>query len=321
MMKLAAVALLAVFALVGCASTPSVSPMTSVGDGRAQSQAVFDELLNPKAPGCSAAVAIKGEVVWAAARGMADLAASRPLDTKTRFDIASVSKQFTAVAILLLQQDGLLDTADSLAVHLDGLPAWSRHVTIDDLLHHTSGIPDYTVLLAQSGVAITEKASQADAVTAIAEVNEIPSGGGFEYSNSNYVLLAELVENSSGTTLAEFLQARVFGPSNLDMVLEPAREATDTALSYFNGEPEVSGWTQMGDGSIFTSPSELARWGDNYRTGTVGGTTLVAEMTRSPVDTGAPDNSRYGTGLVVAPDGTLSHGGGWVGFVTIFIGL
>jgi CubicO group peptidase (beta-lactamase class C family) len=227
-----------------------------------------------------------------------------------------VSKQFTAIAVLQLAQDGALALTDPLSRHLPTLPSWARSVTLDDLLHHTSGIPDYTDLLIQGGTTLDEPADQADAIAAIASVAEIETTRGFAYSNSNYVLLAEVIAAVAGTDLAAVLESSVFGDASLR--LEPAPRSADVAVPYVAaGEgwrPARSGWTQVGDGSVVGSPSDLVMWADVYRSDEA----LRQRLVEGAVATGAPDGSRYGRGLVVGADGSLSHAGGWSGYVTLF---
>jgi CubicO group peptidase (beta-lactamase class C family) len=269
-------------------------------------------------PGCSAAVGIEGRVVWAGARGVADVASGAPLTQATVFDIASVSKQFTATAVLLLATDGRLTVTDPLARHLDGLPAWLGRVTLSQLIHHTSGVPEYGELLISQGHALTERTTHAQAVRGIAAVPRprFAPGTRYEYSNSNYVLLAEVVRAASGTPLPEFLAARVFGPLDLAMTLDPVGAVKGKAASYEGDAPVAWPWQQVGDGGVQTTPTELVRWADNYRTGRLGGRALLAAQLADPVDIDA--RARYAAGIVMHPDGGLSHNGGWAGYRSAF---
>ena len=246
-------------------------------------------------------------------RGLANVATGEGLTTASVLDMASVSKQFTATAVLLLAEEGVLSLDDSLADWVGGMPADASEISLNDLMHHTSGIADYTSLL---DAELSESTTQQDALDAIAALSRLRGGGGFSYSNSNYVLLAEVVEAASGMPLAEFLDERIFGALELDMRLEPAYDGPNVAQSYEAGAPLNWGWLQVGDGSIYTTPSELVRWADNYRIGEVGGGALLEAQTAGAVDTGA--GTKYGAGIEVAPDGALSHSGGWEGYVTMF---
>ena len=109
-------------------------------------------------------------MVWAAARGVADLAAGRPIETATTFPIASVTKQFTATVVLLLAHEGRLSLDDPLSTWVPGLPPWSDSVTVAQAMHMVSGIPDYVDLRARAGTAETEPrngASSAPVITAV----------------------------------------------------------------------------------------------------------------------------------------------------------
>lgn len=304
MRRASAVAVVAVvLALTGCQSTQ--------GEPGTASDAILSRYLEADEPGCSAAVGVDGAVVWAGARGTADLA-GEPLTTASIFDIASVSKQFTGVAILLLEQDGALSLDDPLSLYVPGLGLDADRVTVAAMLTHTTGIPDYTSLLDAD---LDEPTTQADAIATLVALPRLAGTAGFSYSNSNYVLLAEVVEAASGMSLAEFLAARVFGPLELDMRLEPLYDAPGVVTGHEGGQPVSAAWTQVGDGSVYASPSELVRWANNYRTGDVGGQRLLDAQVDDAAPTGRSD---YGAGIEIAPDGSLSHLGGWAGVVTVF---
>ena len=314
---------------VSSMAPPTASPPTatvssgSVDDRGARSDAVL-AAVPADGPGCSAAAAMEGRVVWADARGLADVAAGTPLTPATRFDIASVSKQFTATAVLLLSFDGALALTDPLSAHVAGLPTWADRVSIDQLIHHTSGIPDYDLLLTQRGIPITTPTTQQDALDVLAGVTDLKfePGTTHEYSNSNYLLLAEVVKAASGQPLGEFLARRVYEPLHLDMAVQPGDRAADVAVGYQQLNQQLSPvdpqWQQVGDGAVITTPTELARWGDNYRTGQVGGPRLLAAITDGSVPTATdPQAPRYGAGVYLLPNGFLGHNGGWGGHLTV----
>ena len=305
--------------------TPTGAPVSSGSpdDRGARSDAVL-AAVPADGPGCSAAAAVDGQVVWADARGLADVAAGTPLTTGTRFDIASVSKQFTAAAVLLLSFDGAVALTDPVSAHVSGLPDWADRVSIDQLIHHTSGIPDYDLLLTLDGVPLTTPTTQQDALDALAEVTDLrpEPGTTHEYSNSNYLLLAEVVKAASGQALPEFLATRVFTPLDLEMAVQPGGRPADVAVGYQQLNRALSPihpqWQQVGDGSILTTPTELVRWADNYRTGRVGGSPLLKAVEDGSVATvNDPQAPRYGAGIYLLPDGSLGHYGGWAGHVSV----
>ena len=243
-----------------------------------------------------------------------------PSTTETRFDIGSVSKQFTATAVLLLSIDGALNVHDPISKYVPGLPGWADQITIDQLIHHTSGIPDYVQQLTSKGISYTQPTTQQDALAAIAAVPQLRDTPGrtFDYSNSNYLLLAEVAETASGQTLADLLTDRIFQALSLNMQLHPTLTGPDVATGYWTVNQQLTPlqaqWLQIGDGAIYTTPTEVARWADNYRTGRVGGPRLLAAVTADAVpQSNQPNSLRYGAGIDIFPNGALGHRGYWSG--------
>jgi CubicO group peptidase (beta-lactamase class C family) len=307
-------------------TTGATADPTTVTDPAivASSERVLAAAIKPGTPGCSAAVGVKGKPVWVGARGVANLATGEPITPDTVFDIASVSKQFTATAILLLAEAGKLTLNDPLSQHMPGLPAWATTVTLAQMMHHTSGIPDYLGLLQAQGYGLRDRTTQEQALQAVtgAPALDFTPGSSFEYSNSNYLLLGEIVQRVSGEPLPQYLSAKIFGPLGLAMVVDPVGHVPHKAVSYekVDGQYQVadSPWEQVGDGSIQTTPSQLVRWADNYRTGTVGGKKLLDDQLAGAVETEPGGANRYGAGIYLMSNGTLDHDGAWGGFVTAF---
>jgi CubicO group peptidase (beta-lactamase class C family) len=286
------------------------------------SQSILDNAIKADAPGCSAAVGIDGNVVWTGARGIANLTTHAPISAATVFDIASTTKQFTAAAILLLVEANKLTLNDLLSQHVSGLPAWAASVTVNQLMHQTSGIPDYVELLQAD---YRDRTTQTQALKALEAVPklEFAPGSKFEYSNSNYLLLGEIVSRVSGQPLPDVLSAKIFRPLDLAMVMAPNGNVPNKAVSYEKGDGggftvAESRWEQVGDGGIQTTPTQLVRWADNYRTGKVGGQRLLDMQLAGAVPTDSGGDERYGAGIFVHADGTLDHGGSWIGFLTEF---
>ncbi len=292
---------------------PAAVPAAEPDERPLRSDEALASIVDPALPGCSAAVGVQGAVVWAGAAGLADLEAGIPITTRTRFDMASVAKQFTATAILLLERDGAVRLTDTVGTHVDGLPAWGRTVTLDQLMHHTSRIRDYWIALEAEGLGFGDPVDHAHILRAIGRLGTLSPGSGFEYSNSNYVLLAEVVHRVSGMPLPQFLEQRIFAPLDLDMQLAPALTAADVALSYDDDLTlQQPGWAAYGPVGIYTTPSELARWGDQYRAGGL----VQGDVAAGAVDQG--EGELYGAGIDIHPDGTLGHNGRFGGHITTF---
>jgi CubicO group peptidase (beta-lactamase class C family) len=293
--------------------TRAIAAANEVPEQSRQSDAAVTSLVNASQPGCSAAVAKDGTVVWAGAAGLADLSNGTPVTTSTRFDIASVSKQFTATAILMLQRRGLLKLSDPIGAYVDGLPEWGATVTLDQLMHHTSRIPDYWVKLDDIGIGFSQPADQHVTLDAIRRETELEPGAGFLYSNSNYVLLAEVVGRVSGKPLPEFLKTTIFDPLGLAMVLNPTLHAPNIALSYDDDlQLQEAGWTSYGHTGIITTPTELARWGDQYRASEI----IQPDLVQGTVYD--EPGVYYAAGIDILTNGDLTHSGRMGGFITDF---
>ncbi|MCV6963050.1 hypothetical protein BST27_18715 [Mycobacterium intermedium] len=318
--------------LVACGGHPSstvaTTPTTTATatEKARSSQAVLDDAIKADEPGCSAAVGVEGKVVWTGVRGVQNLGTGEKITSDTVFDIASVSKQFTATAILLMVQAGKLTLDDAVSQYVSDLPPWATRVSVGQLMHQTSGIPDYTGLLQEKGFQLGDATTQTQALQAVADVPELAfkPGSRYEYSNSNYLLLGEIVHRVAAQPLADYLAAQIFQPLGLGMVLDPVGRIPNKAMSYTTGGSEReyelanSAWEQVGDGGIQTTPSQLVRWGDNYRTGNVGGPQLLDAQLAGAVETEPGGSDRYGAGIFVLANGMLEHDGSWAGFVSDF---
>ena len=300
--------LMAAVALSACAAS----------DPRAdRAGALLDDAILAEGPGCSAAVAERGEVVWTYARGMADLDRSIPIDTSTRFNVASVTKQFTATAVLMLAEEGKLALSDPVSDYVDGLPPWSDEVTVGDLITHTSGIADFVV----PGDEMVDREVLLQSLAAHPDARR--KNANFNYSNDNYMLLGLIVEEAGGSDLGAWVQSEIFAPYGLDMVLEPGAVADDIAIGYLEGSPPFTPapneYVVPGPTGIVTTPSELAKWGDHYRDPRILPEATLQEALSAavPVD-GRDSGSRYGPGVFISEDETIEHIGAVAGTGTYF---
>jgi CubicO group peptidase (beta-lactamase class C family) len=300
--------LVAAVALSACAAS----------DPRAeQAGALLDDAILAEGPGCSAAVAERGEVVWTYARGMADLDRSIPIETSTRFNIASVTKQFTATAALMLAEEGKLALSDPVSDYVEDLPPWGDEVTVGDLMTHTSGIADLVV----PGDEVVDREVLLQSLAAHPGARR--ENTSFHYSNDNYMLLGLIVEEASGRALAEWVQSEIFAPYELDMVLEPGAVADDIAIGYLEGSPPFTAasneYVVPGPTGIITTPSELARWGDHYREPQTFPKAALEKALNAAMPVGGRDPGyRYGPGVFISVEETIEHVGDVAGTGTYF---
>ena len=307
------------------ASATTAKVADAVIEGKVRATRALFAGADPAGPGCSVAVRVGDDVVFAEAYGLASIETGTPITTKTVMDIASTSKQFTATAILLLVNEGKVDLEADVRTYIPQLPKYPKTVRVRDLMHHQSGLTDYTDLLTKP---LSERTTPADALAALVADNKLSFDPGteFEYNNSNYFLMSLIVQRVTGATLDIFLRDRVFVPLGLSMVMDPVGAIAQKAESYTGSRGAwtnaVSRWEQLGDGGIQTTPTELVKWASEYWSPQlVGGAIAPRRLENAVADTGA-EYAIYGAGITqisaVGKPVRLSHEGAWAGFVTVF---
>lgn len=200
-------------ALGAAALTLSFAATAARADVETDTAALFSAWAGSDGPGCAVSVVRDGRTAFQAAYGQANVEAGTANTARTAFQIGSVSKQFTAFAVHLLAAEGKLSLQDDVRKHVPEMHAFDRPVTVDQLLHHTSGLRDEWMVLLQ-GRRPEDAVTQHDTLRALFAQRELnfEPGSRFVYSNSNYTLLALVVERASGQSFPAFMKARVFEP-------------------------------------------------------------------------------------------------------------
>lgn len=283
---------------------------------------------NKAGPGVTLGIVQNGHLVLHRSAGLASVEQDVPIGPETRFRIASVSKQFTCAAVLMLDQEGRLRLDDPVTRHLTDLP--EQGVTVEHLMHNTSGIRDMLEILRQGGADLgTPVSTEAltDGIRRQRRLNFAP-GTRFLYSNSNFLLLGLIVERLTGETLAAFLERRIFAPLGMSATQHTPDVSVaipGLATGYL---PHPAGWMRAphalplgGEGGLVSSVTDLALWDRNLNTGRVGGDWLAPALARQTPFLNGTEN-RYARGQIVRDyrgHGTISHGGLWPGFKTEFL--
>lgn len=289
----------------------------------AQTSAIFAEY-DGDGPGCVVGIRWSGES-HVMAFGMADVDAAEPLTFESIFDIGSVSKQFTAGAIALLVTDGdlALDTEVSSIVNIEPFGA---SVSVSDLVHHTSGLPDYTELLDAEDDEVTTNDDVIKLVAADGFEPAFDPGTAFEYSNTNYVLLSRVVADVSGESLVDFSATRIFEPLGMSnsVVRDDQGDLLDGQAQGYGDDggswtPVGSSWQQTGDGAIHATIPDLLRWADLFLPGAsdVGGGLGSPVWQQQMLEPGKVDDdgSQYAFGIGIEDGGNiLAHAGSWIGY-------
>ena len=293
-----------------------------------------DALLAPwaaqRGPGATLAIVLEGELAVQRHAGLASVEHGVPIGPQTRFRIASVSKQFTCAAILMLAEEGALSLEEEARTYLPELPELADRVTVSQLMHNTSGIRDMLEIMRHGGADLGTPLRHDDLLAGICRqrtLNFTP-GTRFLYSNSNFLLLGLIVERLNGESLRDFLERRIFAPLGMrdTRVTEDVQEAIPHLASGYFGEA-ANGWFRAshafplhGEGGLVSSVQDLALWDRNVTTRRIGGGWLEQIDRQTPFANGT--ENRYARGLVVRSyrgARTVSHGGLWPGYRTEFL--
>ena len=311
--------LLCLFALPCATSATELTP----------ADAGIDGLMRPydgRGPGASVLVLKDGEPVFRRSYGLAVVEDGTPATPSTNYRLASVSKQFTAAAILLLAEDGKLSIDDPLKKWLPTLPAAADAVTLRHLLSHTSGLLDYEDLM---DPAATRQVHDIDVLHLLEKEDRgyFAPGSDYRYSNSGYALLALVAGKASGNDFASFLRQRIFLP--LGMANTHAhQDGVDDVPERAYGYSQINGrWQRtdqsttsavLGDGGIYSSLDDLAKWDAAlYDERLLKAASL--KLTFSPATpTTEPDVPFYGMGWRINGN-ALWHSGESIGFRNVIV--
>lgn len=273
-------------------------------------------------PGAAVLVASKGRILYKAAAGLASVPRKIPMETNMVFNLASVSKQFTAMGILMLEADGTLRSSDSIRKHIGELPEYTQSITIRHLIHHQGGLPDY-----ESICKTNDKPMSNDAVIQFLKNTKkplFPAGSKYAYSNTGYVILASIVSRASGMPFHQFIEKRIFGPAGMTsaFILTPQSRARWESLpakghTKNNTHTPFSGCdTLVGDGSVIAGVEDLHKWFTALHKSTLLPAQHMKTFFTPQKAAGGPS---YAYGLEKQKDEgeiSYSHDGDWGGFLS-----
>jgi CubicO group peptidase (beta-lactamase class C family) len=287
---------------------------------------LFAKWNKPDSPGCAVAVIREGKVIYERGYGCANLEYGTPITPSSVFYIASVSKQFTAMSVLLLAQQGKLSLDDDIRKYLSEVPDFGRVITIRHLFHHTSGLRDYEELLAMAGWRMDDVITRQHMLNIVSRQKELnfSPGNEYQYCNTGYCLLAEIVARVSEQSFSAFTDANIFKPlgmTNTHFHDDHERIVRNRAYSYrpdgrksfknaFNNASVVGG------GGMYSTVEDLAKWLNNFDDGRVGGPEVLKQMHEQGVLNNGQTN-RYAFGLAIDEHKGMKmveHNGAFAGY-------
>jgi len=296
--------------------------LAAQGRGDAVDDLMREAMRQHPIPGAALAIIRDGQTVKTAAYGMASLEPRAPATPETAFEIGSVTKQFTAAAILLLAQEGKLSVDDNIPRHLKGAPeSWSR-ITIRHLLTHTSGLKNYTGL---DGFELARRMTQEQFIAQIAAwPPDFQPGEKWAYCNTGYNLLGYIIENVSGTSYRDFLERKIFAPLGMSATalrdpraVLPSRAAgyeTNRAGQFVSRNPDLT--DVFSAGALVSTVGDLARWNAALNADVILTAASRAQMW-TPVRLNGGTAHPYGFGWFLEPwhgHADIGHSGSTSGF-------
>lgn len=326
------------------------SPVRTIDDKATRVAALFLPLEKGDTPGAAVIVIKEGRVLLKTGYGVANLETGQRITPDTAFLLASVTKQFTAMAVMILAERGKLNYEDSLSKFFPRFPSFAREITVRKLLNHTAGLPEYEGLFlkqrlidrdwprsGKSQRSLFEPTSK-DVLKLLAEEKKLRfrPGDKFEYSNSGYVVLAQIVEKVSGESFSQFLQQNIFAPLGMKRTLlydETRPKLSNVAISYMlkRGVYQDVDYAPLnliyGEDNIYTTVEDMARWDRALSTNTLVRTaTLKEAFTPGKLNNGKMAQygmvegkmTYYGFGWLIDDD-KVYHPGGWLGYRTAIV--
>ena len=299
--------------------------------------AIFTEFDHSGSVGCAVGVARNGEFVYKKGYGYANLDWDIPITPSTVFYMGSVSKQFTATAIALLAHEGKLSLDDDIREYLPEMPRRDPPVTIRQVVHHMSGVPDMYRVMGQNGLSTWDRFSRLEALELLAKQElDFAPGEKYQYSNGGYFLLSMVVERASGKSLREYTTEKIFQPLGMNDTHfhdDPVHIVKRRAMSYGTreeGEQGVEGeyyqsyqgnFVLPGAGGLYSTVEDLLQWDRNYLSNQLGSSDLMDVVhTKGVLNSGEELGYAFGIregehrGLT-----TWGHSGSFMGFKTSYV--
>ncbi len=236
---------------------------------------LFSKFTSPHDPGCAVLVIKDGQPVFRKGYGVADLRTLQKIGPETNFRLASLTKQFTAMAVMLLVHDGKLHYDDRLSDVFPDFPAYGKAITIRQVLNHTSGLVAYEDIMEKQYAGISDdkipQISDAGVLDLLKQQTstKFTPGTRWEYSNSGYVLLAMVVEKRSGMRFGDFLRQRIFAPLGMSGTIAYEKGRNEVAHRAYGHTQTAGKWSEtdqsstsatLGDGGVYTSLEDLEKW-------------------------------------------------------------
>ena len=295
-----------------------------------QLNTILEKAVAPDQPGLAVLVKKDGHTLFERGYGLSKIRGGAPITPATDFRLASVTKQFSAMAVTLLVRDGKLSYDSTLPEIFPEFPAYGKAITVRHLLTHTAGLPDYEDLMERGEKSNGKRWSpehqiRDEEVLALLEREprgKFAPGTSWAYSNSGYVVLGLIVAKISGVSYPEFVEQRIFGPLHMQHTLAYQKGKTDIPHRAFGHSREhgklvltdqSSTSATLGDGGVYSNLEDLSKWDDALANHTLlSAKEMQAALTPVKLADGRePHWPKEANGDNLAPGKPVSYGFGW----------
>lgn len=288
--------------------------------------AIFAEYDKVNSPGCALAILKDGKIIYKRGYGISNLEYNIPISSSSIFHVASVSKQFTAAAIIRLSLEGKLSLNDDIRKYLPEVPDFGHTITFSNLIHHTSGIRDQWVLQWLAGWRRDDVITENDILEMLSRqktLNFLP-GNEYSYCNTGFTLAAIAVKRITGVSLREYADSVFFKPlgmTNTHFHSDHSEITPNRTSAYRKDEQgklkiSIPVFDNYGATSLFTTVEDLAKWDENFYTGKIGGEAFIKLMQSTGfLNDKTPEN--YAAGLIISNYKgykTVEHSGADAGY-------
>lgn len=294
--------------LLGLLASPIAAGAQLAARTEGQVDSIFARFDRTDSPGCVVGVSERGRPVLARAYGMSDLQHRLALHPRNIFHVASISKQFTAISVALLAEDGKLSLDDDIRAHVPEVPDHGARVTLRHLMHHTSGLRDQWQLLRWAGWRSDDLITQDDVLDIVARQRGLnfQPGDEYLYSNSGFTLLAIVVQRVSGQSLREFAAERIFSPLGMHdthfhddhTMIVPGRTSAYAPRAGGGWRISIPVFDTYGATSLFSTVGDQLTWMAHLDNPSFGSAALWrAAQTSGVLNDGTPIDYGYGLGV------------------------
>ncbi|WP_190808665.1 serine hydrolase [Flagellimonas sp. S3867] len=312
--------------LVLLAFTKTFAQTISVSENVVKTDSILESYCNSQEPGMSIGIVHNGKIIYQNSIGVANLSNKYAATDSTAFNIASVSKQFTALLALKAEEEGKLSLQDDITLYLPELESLPHKITIEQLANHTHGLPNYSDLIEMIGFGLTTPISNEQAVKTMLSTEQVnfEAGTQYQYGNSGFMLLAEILKRIYQKPFPLVIKEKIFEPLNMtqtSVIDNPNTIVSNKAIAYAKNESTYiehpNRQMECGSSNIHTTLTDLIKWVINFQNPKVGTQNQINRLITKTVSLSKKSDLSYGLGLFTETYNglkTVFHGGGTGGY-------